>query len=127
MVGDIDCLADFQTNLLYRSRRIIQKLMIRRINKMANLEVFVSNDLCQKYAVNAKQAIISHENRMNENIIARFAEERSIINDVTKLVFVGRLSSEKGIFVLLDAMAHLTPNVTLSIIGDGNLDRKSVV
>jgi glycosyltransferase involved in cell wall biosynthesis len=39
-------------------------------------------------------------------------------NNVLRLLYVGRIVREKGVFDLLDAIRH-TPNVSLDIVGDG--------
>lgn len=38
-----------------------------------------------------------------------------------ELLFVGRLTGQKNVLLAVDAMAHLPPDVTLRIVGDGEL------
>lgn len=121
MVGDIDCLAHIQTNVFHKIKRIIQKKIVKKCNKKAKIQVFVSKNLANKYSVNDTKTVISHENRISSKVIFDYGVNRILGKGKLNIVFVGRLADGKGIFDLLKAVQGLGDKVHLTIIGDGEL------
>ena len=101
--------------------RFFEKLLnyaTRKIVKTVDLAVFVSQALADDFGRQCKEILIANESSLEEWRICR-GEERVKRKDI---LFVGRLSPEKGIKVLLKAyarIAHRYPEIGLRLIGDG--------
>lgn len=67
-----------------------------------------------------KKRVIAIPNGIDESRIGKlFQKKRNGIDDPLKLCCVARLSPEKGVDVLIEAMKNVPQNVTLEIIGKG--------
>ncbi len=123
MVGDPDCILSFSSSkvkkLLLSALNFFQKKLYSAIAKKMDLQIFVSNKLKEKYAVESVKSIVVNENRFREaDIVDLKNAEPNTIGKGLKLVFVGRLSPEKRVQDLLFALKKQS-EVSLNIIGDG--------
>ncbi len=66
-----------------------------------------------------------HILQVNKEDIAAFQKKHAMYNPKKTVLFVGRLSEDKGISFLIKAMAEI-PNIQLLIAGDGNLKNRLV-
>lgn len=66
-----------------------------------------------------------HILQVNKEDIAAFQKKHAMYNTKKTVLFVGRLSEDKGISFLIKAMAEM-PNIQLLIAGDGNLKNSLV-
>jgi Glycosyltransferase len=119
MVGDIECVKlikdNFFINILVKVVKILYKYIVRK----ADIQIYVSNNLKDKYSIGKAKIEVICENRINECNIVSIEKVNKRINDETlKLLYVGRLSPEKGLVDILNALEK-TSNITLSIIGSG--------
>lgn len=92
----------------------------RRISIRADRAFFVSNALRTLYDL-SKQGMVSNESRVTMEMIRTGSSGE--VHRPPRIVFVGRLSAEKGVFVLLDAISRVLETLPLElwIIGSGDL------
>ncbi|NLM42904.1 MAG: glycosyltransferase family 4 protein [Clostridiales bacterium] len=122
LVGDIDCYKGF----LHRVIRWIQKKIIYYCNKRADIQVFVSKRLADKYAYNKKPYMIVNENRVSKSMLCTVADiKKRTMREDFKVLFVGRFSWEKGIFDLIKVVGEIRNGIKLTLVGDGIL-RKDI-
>lgn len=115
MVGDLDCIQYIYKNPLIKIVVAARRILYRRAANRLNLQIFVSEKLKNKYACQRENAIAICENRIK---LRQITDKHYDDDSGTKLLFVGRLSKEKGVELLIQALAN-TPDVKLSIVGDG--------
>lgn len=125
MVGDIDASAYIKKGKGYAVLRFLGRKIYRKIAKFADLNLYVSNDLKNRYGENINNAVVSNECRVSISDI----DELSYVNkrnSYFNILFIGRLSEEKGIFDLLNAINGIQnkKNIRLTILGDGRLKRQ---
>ncbi len=123
MVGDPDCILAFSTSKVKKFAlsvlNTIQKKCYAHIAKKMDLQIFVSNKLKEKYAVDCVKSVVVNENRFREADIVDISDIRkSVQSEPLKLLFVGRLSPEKRVSDLISALQSLQ-GVSLNIVGDG--------
>lgn len=101
------------------SSRMI-KSRIRKVNKILGCSEYVTEKIRQKFPQFADKCLTIY-NGVN---ISRFDKQASVSEKPTKdkvhLIFVGRLSPEKGLHVLLEAFKKVIsqfPNIQLEIVG----------
>lgn len=126
MVGDIECTSLVKNNIFVKSLEKVQKLLYRAIVKKADIQLYVSNDLKNKYAYGNAYTEVINENRFSEANIISGKELNSPTtrsnHQELRLLFVGRISPEKGIDDVIYAMGDCE-NVTLDIIGTGEHEK----
>lgn len=87
----------------------------------SDLAFFVSRHLLVKYGGRHPRCRVINESRVR---LSDIRSEPKVAGSVARLVFVGRLSPEKGVDVLFDAVGRLQEagvQVHLDVIGDGPL------
>ncbi|MHC4122773.1 MAG: glycosyltransferase [Planctomycetota bacterium] len=92
--------------------------------KKADLCCFVSKFLCNKYRKYSKNSTVSNDCRYSENDIVKSRETSP--HNPPRVMYLGRLSSEKGLSVLFKAIAKInkTMPIQLHIIGTGPLKQE---
>lgn len=98
-------------------------LLIKRMYKRIHLPVFVSQWLASEFGSGLHEVFILNESRIDESHITI----KDDVADNKRIVFIGRLSPEKGIELLIKsfaAIASIQPELTLELIGDGPLYSK---
>ena len=96
----------------------------KKIAQRANLASFVSQALLDRYGTNCSNVIVSNNCRYSRDVIVK---ERAVeVGDPPRVVYLGRLSIEKGLEVLFKAIALLKNkiNIHLDIIGTGPMRRE---
>lgn len=74
-----------------------------------------------------KQNCFALNNGLDSEAIRQAIAGSNIVHnfgDLTRLVFVGRITQKAKLAFIIEAMQYLTLNVTLSVIGDGELKRE---
>lgn len=108
------------TQKIWRWLRFFIVRNIFRINKKITGYISVSNfigDLAIRYLADGRPVrFINNPIEINENMIKKYGNVRRY---KTIFLYVGRLSEEKGIGLLLNAVSEV--NASLTIIGDGEL------
>lgn len=115
MVGDLDCIKYICQSKWISLVVAVRRYLYSRASKRLNLQIFVSEKLKEKYGNGYSNAVAICENRISSKIIHNAHIEDNI---KLSLLFVGRLSKEKGIDVLLKALVPLG-GYHLSIAGSG--------
>lgn len=78
---------------------------------------------CRKYILKGKIGDIVHPSRLNKKW---FQNIKKLSIEKVKLLYVGRLKIEKGIFSLIDLIKNENRNITLSIVGAEENYNKSI-
>jgi len=96
----------------------------RKIAAQADFAAFMSQTQIDLYGKNCSNAIICNNCRYARDVIVK--ERRIEVSDPPRLVFLGRLSIEKGLEVLFKAISLLRNKVKihLNIIGTGPMRPK---
>ncbi len=101
----------------------LTKLFYRKVDHIIAQSKQMQIDLADHYSINKGKISVIY------NPIDRDIEKASLHPDIKKhekkhdLLFVGRLSKEKGLFYLLEAFQkclHKLPDLDLTIVGDGD-------
>jgi glycosyltransferase involved in cell wall biosynthesis len=87
---------------------------------VSKISYFIS---CRKYILKGKTGDIVYPSRLNKKWFQN--TKKLLINEV-KLLYVGRLKIEKGIFSLIDLIKKNNQNMTLSIVGAEKNYNKSI-
>ncbi len=87
----------------------------RRMAAQADLATFVSENLRSLFGKQASSAIVFHQAGVYRSML--YTDRRSP-HSPFRLLFVGRISPEKGLDDLLRAVA-VVPDVVLEVVGDG--------
>jgi len=98
----------------------LAKWLIKLSLKRADLAVFVSNYLAEKYGRGLKcRIIIANESRLRPWMICQV--DRNELHKPLRVLYVGRLVPEKGVQFLLEAIASVNREipVELGIVGSG--------
>lgn len=98
---------------------LLEKLSRAALNR-ADIAVFVSNHLQQKYGRHLKrEVIVANESRLRPWMITEM--DRSEIHRPLRVLYAGRLVPEKGIEVLIEAIAQVSRHTPceLWIVGQG--------
>lgn len=111
----------YENLLKYLKNRIIF-FLVKRLYKYANL--VVTNSKYEKRFINKKlhiDKVISIHPASIINVKKKF-KKRKRYNKIKKIIYVGRLSKEKGVITILKALSLLKNkiNFKLQIYGDGN-------
>lgn len=116
-IGDPDGLDDTQKKF-HHQIALMMKYVSRRYYKKCALQTWVSQELEKKYRISGVPSIVFHDFLMYKN---QMEDTPKISEDgKLRLLFVGRLSEEKGILDLLDAVGRLkNPGIILKIVGEG--------
>jgi len=105
--------------LLRPAIRLLAAAMTRLVHRAADTNVFVSRQLSDRYGRKNCESWICNESRIRpEQIIDRLSLP-SGPHCPLRLLYVGRLSPEKGIPVLLRAVTKLACDYELRIVGSG--------
>jgi len=103
---------------------LYKKLFIKKILSKAEKVICLSKDYKQfinkKYGVN-KNKIVVIPNGISEKF---FINKEKKINKIPNLLFVGRLSVEKNIFKLIEAVSLLKNKVILHVVGEGEKEEE---
>lgn len=102
--------------LIARCSRFLNRLILRH----ANVCIFVSQSLKDKYALENKRNVVVHEGRVRQSQLLESPRSK-VFNVERSILYVGRLSQEKGVDVLIEAFActSLAKTTRLRIVGDG--------
>lgn len=99
--------------------RAIARTFTRSVHRASSVNVFVSRDLARLYG-SAKPHWIYNECRLRlSDIGAAGPLSNRELNHPPHLIYVGRLSPEKGLTTLVDAVARLGVPVRASLAGSG--------
>jgi len=94
----------------------------KEVMSLVHIPVFVSRYLATRHGTGLREIHVFNENRITLDMIR--AIDRSELHDPIKLLYVGRLSPEKGLDVLLEALATLVSdyscNAMLTVVGSGD-------
>jgi glycosyltransferase involved in cell wall biosynthesis len=104
-----------------RGMRALGAVCTSWVHRVCDVNVFVSRDLAGKYGNPKAITLIANESRVNRSDLIRPESLRATVRDPLRIVYVGRLSREKRVDVLLTALSRLRIGFTLSIVGDGLL------
>lgn len=86
--------------------------------KKTILQTWVSEILEKKYAVASIPSVVFHDCQISKKNVKAYPKTRE--GKDFNIIFVGRLSPEKGILDLLEAIKRLNrPEIKLRIVGDG--------
>ena len=95
--------------------------LVRRAVAKADGAIFVSEALKRKYLPGSQPRwLVANESRIPGDEVLSAVEIDAGNDKAATLIYVGRLTGEKGVDVLLRALAQL-PQVCLRIVGDGPL------
>ena len=119
LVGDFETIIYFKKSLFYKFLVFLQRFLYTIIIKKVHLQIYVSEKLCDKYSIPGSEKLVMCESRVSIN---EFKFQERSYNKRLNLVFVGRLSPEKGIFDLLESIISIE-DINLDIIGSGPLDK----
>lgn len=117
-VGDPAQIAVGPVFLLPLIRRVACALT-RLVHRKADLNVFVSRQLAEIYSSKPDYWIYNESRLRPTHIVDGPLPLRSLEKPV-RLIYVGRLSPEKGVPVLLRAIACVSFPIELSIVGSGH-------
>lgn len=97
---------------------------IKKICNQADLCCFVSKSLLKKYEKYEKKSTVSNDCRFSKNDIVKSRETSP--HDPPRVMYLGRLSSEKGLPTLFNAIAKINKvmPIQLHIIGTGPLKQE---
>lgn len=114
--------------------KAIYEKMIKKTMKYSNLIIYISKKVKETFHDHFKDVINNNEtviyngidDKFLENIKQRKKKDKKKIN----IIYVGRLSKEKGVDILIDAMniiinKNKMESIQLKIVGDG-LERKNL-
>lgn len=119
MVGDIETLKLTKSGFYLGPLVYLQKKIYSYIAKKSNLQIFVSNNLKKKYSIEPGYSVVVAESRvMKKDIISTPHLLRNTEANL-KLLFVGRISPEKGLLDVIKAI-YKSSEVSLDIIGTGD-------
>jgi len=99
---------------------LVSEWLIRLSFKRSDLAVFVSNYLFQKYGKNLRcKVIVANESRLRPWMIRKRINYD--IHDPLRVLYVGRLVSEKGVEFLLEAISYISKEISVElwIVGSG--------
>jgi glycosyltransferase involved in cell wall biosynthesis len=115
---------------IYRGclNRLLMKLgvmLYRHYSSRLDLQVFVSDALARAYGnPRGGSIVVANENRVSSEEVQTASSTKRTVNDPLRVVYVGRLSPEKGLDVLVEAFGHgVRADTTLTFIGDGQLSQ----
>ena len=103
----------------YKKNKLLMflfRLMIKSLLKHSKTIFVLDDDSFSKYTKYNKNVI-----RVNNSIVIPIDVTKKIIHNPVRLLFVGRLSSVKGIDVIIKSMLTIKNKAILSIVGDGEL------
>jgi glycosyltransferase involved in cell wall biosynthesis len=103
--------------LLRRPIRAIAAALCRRVHRKSRLNVFVSRDLKSRYGLS--NGWVYNESRVVLADVEKVNRARARADESKNILFVGRLSPEKGLSTLLDALCKLPETVHLTVAGSG--------
>ncbi len=106
--------------LLLPAIRLVASSMTRLVHRVSDVNVFVSKQLAECYGSKSPQPWIYNESRLRPGQIVDAASLRQGRHTPTRLLYVGRLSPEKGIPTLLRAFAALKSPSHLRLAGGGS-------
>jgi glycosyltransferase involved in cell wall biosynthesis len=99
--------------------RLFAAAMTRLVHRVANINVFVSRQLSDRYGRKRGESWICNESRIRpEQIIDPVSLPLSLHRPL-RLLYVGRFSPEKGVPVLLRAVTKLAVDYELRLVGCG--------
>ena len=118
MVGHSGALAQVCGNKWLAASKLLG-WCTKQVYRRVDLPVFVSRRLAEEFGGGRSDVLVCNESRVTERLIGRVeGMER------TRIIFVGRLSPEKGVELLLRSFAAIAdryPKIELQLIGDGVL------
>jgi len=103
-------------------KRIIRTFEEKRVVKRSDGIVAVSNAVKESYMVFLKNNLNKVHvvyNGIGTDIIKKGRSAKFLLEGKTKLLYIGRLSKEKGVDILLQALSFLSFDYILYIVGDG--------
>ncbi len=107
--------------LLPLYKQLFLKRVLRNANKIIVLNNTQKKRVIQLYGLKTEKITIIPNGFENEYLFKRTIRPKKFI----KLLFVGRLTTQKNIFKLLDVIPHVRNSVELHIVGDGELRSKA--
>ena len=119
MVGDPGDSLERRGGWLWRRAANLSRVLSRKAMENANFCLFVSNDLRRRYAPEGKETGIVHEGRVSKDDLADGFQKKG--RKVPSLMYIGRLSPEKGVDVLIRAIAlsRESADLHLRVVGSG--------
>lgn len=92
-----------------------------RFAGQADIATFVSENLRAKYGAQATQTLVFHNSRIARDML--WERQAKQLHNPMRLLFVGRVSEEKGLRYAIEALAQLS-NVELRVVGEGRVVAK---
>ena len=119
MVGDPGATLERRGGWFWRRAASLSRVLSRKAMGNAHFCLFVSDDLRSRYAPKGKETAIVHEGRVSKADLADGFQKNK--REIYFLMYVGRLSPEKGVDVLIHALAIARESAVLNlrIVGDG--------
>lgn len=118
--------------------RILYEKVIKKTMKDSNLIIYISKKVEETFHNHFKKAINKNETVIYNGIDNKFFKNIKLKEEhrkTIKIVYVGRLSKEKGVDILIDALNFIVnkskiKSIQLKIVGDGpernNLETKVI-
>ena len=110
---------------VFTDKKIITSAIYRNIKVVACGEI-VKKEFVEKYGINEKNiTVIKNAIKKDESSIIEIPILKSIPQNIKKVGYIGRLSEEKGINILFEAILSVTKkvnNVVFIIAGSGDLE-----
>ena len=121
LVGDPGDTLELRRGPLWRSIARLSRYLNRRVLKNADVCLFVSKALQDRYALPDKPNVVVHDGRISTSqLVDSFKHDKP---SPAIIMYVGRLSHEKGVDILMRAFAEAIGSsqikMILKIIGDG--------
>ena len=103
--------------------RSIATFLTRAVHKQSSINVFVSSALARSYCAPNRPLWIVNESRVRATQMIDEAQLNTTVNCPIQILYVGRLSPEKGIETLIESVSTLQFPFCLSIVGSGNQEK----
>lgn len=121
-IGDVEC-AKYSGKPFSNFMVMIGKYTIKKYLSECELQTWVSHALKEKYANIYRPSVVFHDCLIYQEQLVKEIHNRQ--ENKFQLIFVGRLSKEKGISDLLKAMTLVKDlNIELTIVGSGGEEEK---
>lgn len=126
MVGDLMAGTHIYEGWLNRQVMRLGVMLYRRNSSRLDLQVFVSAALARAYGnPRGGSIVVANENRVPSGAVRTESATKRYPGDRLRVAYVGRLSPEKGLDVLMQAFeSTVRADTILTFIGDGQLSQE---
>lgn len=116
------CFANYKFEKYGFLKRFLSNILFAYIVKKVDSVVSVSNAVKESYSAflkNYDYKSVTIYNGIAEDILIKGSSSVFNVDDTIKILYVGRLSAEKGVSLLVDAVSKLGFKYELKLVGEG--------